>query len=126
MTATEILSIPTDLTIEKALSKVSKLSKSRNKVKIGALQVSKALLRNEAKLVVVGSDAKSDIKEIITTLAKQANVPVMNVDDIAELCGLTKTKLDGTKKSPKITCYCVVDYVKLTPEQQFLTNELSK
>lgn len=125
MSTIEIPLISSDLTITDALIKVTKVSKSRNKISIGANQVSRKLLTKKSKIVVIDSKAPENIKELIVLLAKQANTPIINVDNIQDICGLTKIKLDETKKAPKVVCFSINDYVKESPELKFLIKEIT-
>ncbi|KAF7685871.1 40S ribosomal protein S12 [Cucumispora dikerogammari] len=125
MTTTEIPFIPSELTLTEALTRVTKVSRSRNKITIGANQVSRELLKKQSKLVVIDSQAPNNIKEIIILLAKQSNTPIINVDNIQDVCGLTRVKLDMTTKAPKVICYSINDYVKETVELKFLMKEIT-
>merc|ERR1712034_131880 len=118
--------IPTSLTLPEALKVVSKQSRSRNKIRVGALQTSKSLLRKEAKVVVIDSQCPNDIKEFITSLSAQNNIPVLNVDGAQALCGLERIKLDETVKGPKVACFAIIDCIENSPEWLFLLNDISK
>merc|ERR1711872_401166 len=125
MSVTEIPLIPSSLTLPEALKVVSKQSRSRNKLRIGAVQTSKSLLRKQAKLIVLDSDCPNNIKEIITSLSEQNNVPVLNVENAQQLCGSERVKLDETVKGPKVACYSIINSSE-SPEFLYLMNEISK
>lgn len=127
MDTTEYKPFSEELTLPFALEAACKLSLSRNKLVRGARQISKAILRDQAKVLVLSKSCPKDILQILEGLAKNKNVPIIKASDdlFKNVTGFNKLKMDDTYKHPKACAVSIKDFVEEDREEvRFLVQEL--
>ena len=118
-----------------ALKTVVKKSMAVDGLVKGLNQVGKSLDRKDAQLCILAKDCDDPkYKKLITALAKQSNVPLIEVDSRDELgewlgqCKYTKEKgSDGEAKKVKGASSCVIkDYGETSEALTFIEDYITK
>lgn len=107
-------------TLQDALAQVTKIALSQNKLKRGIRQVSKSILRNKSKLVILSESIEKIQKEILIGLAKKNKVTVIFYDNLDNISNLFKMKISGVAKGPKCLAMSVEDFVRKSEGKVFL------
>ena len=97
----------------------------------GLNQVGKALDRKDCYLVILSSDCDDPkYKKLISALAKQNNIPLIEVDkrqELGEWLGQCKYGLDGkTKKVRGASSCAILDYGEKSAHLAFLENHFKE
>merc|ERR1719387_2044765 len=119
------------LTLKTALKAVIKNSMAHNGVVKGLNQVGKSLDRKDALLCVLATDCE-DAKyvKLITALAKQRDIPLIEIDsrqELGEWCGQCKYDKAGVPVKIKGASSCVIkDYGETIEAHSFIEDYIAK
>lgn len=119
--------ISAEMTLSDALRQVCKISRGSNKLRRGFRQVTKSLMRKEARVVFVGSDLTDNLLKIIIGLGKQFNIPVIKIqscEDLGRIVGFEKIRDSVVYKVSKCGTASIVDFVEESEGRYFLENAL--
>ncbi|KEG07717.1 40S ribosomal protein S12 [Trypanosoma grayi] len=113
----------------RALRIVLQKSREANGLIRGLSEVVRALDRRTAHLCVLADDCEDEeYKKLITALAKQGVIDLINVEErekLAQWAGLAKIGADGeVKKTFKCSCVAVRDFGERTRALDFLLSHL--
>ncbi|RNF20492.1 40S ribosomal protein S12 [Trypanosoma conorhini] len=116
--------------LEDALRIVLQKSREVNGLIRGLSEVTRALDRRTAHLCVLAEDCEDEeYKKLITALAKQGEIDLINVEErekLAQWAGLAKLDSAGElKKTFKCSCVAVRDFGERTRALDFLLSHLN-
>ncbi|EPR78740.1 40S ribosomal protein S12 [Spraguea lophii 42_110] len=118
-----------ELTLDQALYQVCRISNANNRMVKGIRQVSKKLLDSNLKLVLLSNEIDERSANIIISLAKKTNIPLIKVDDsitLGRYAGFEKRTISDEIKVAKCGCAGIVDYVQPSQGQVFLMNAIKQ
>lgn len=121
--------IETELTLEQALTKVCKVSRTYCKLSRGAKETTKKVIAGHAKLVMIAKDAEPKIEKLVRILAKEKDIPIISIESGAELgkiVGVENISSSGKVRSKGCCVAAVQDYCEQTPEASFVQSALIK
>ncbi|KAH9600131.1 Ribosomal protein L7Ae/L30e/S12e/Gadd45 [Trypanosoma melophagium] len=115
--------------LEDAIRIVLQKSREVNGLVRGLSEVARALYRRTAHLCILADDCEDEeYKKLITALAKQGVIDLINVEErekLAQWAGLTKVGADGeVKKTFKCSCVAVRDFGERTRALEYLLSQL--
>ncbi|ELQ74657.1 40S ribosomal protein S12 [Trachipleistophora hominis] len=116
-------------TLKDAITQTLKISSSNNKLKCGIRQVTKCLLRKNAKMIFISKEIDDKYRRIVVGLAKKCSVPVVVIesgDELADMAQLGRTTLADVKKMPKCSAVAVTDFVKCSVGRTYIEQMMSK
>ncbi|ELA46255.1 hypothetical protein VCUG_02264 [Vavraia culicis subsp. floridensis] len=116
-------------TLKDAITQVLKISSSNNKLKCGIRQVTKTLLRSDAKMVFISKEIDDKYRAVVVGLSKKSGVPVVVIesgDELADMAQLGRTTLADVKKMPKCSAVAVTDFVKHSVGRTYIEQMMSK
>ncbi|KAF7682611.1 40S ribosomal protein S12 [Astathelohania contejeani] len=119
--------IDTEMTMKDALKRVFQIARSDNKCVRGTRQSCKKIMGGQAKLVLISKEVSSQISDVVMALTKKHSVPVITIESSEELgsiVGLARIRGGEVTKVTKCSVAVVMDYVRPSPERNFVLNAL--
>ncbi|EJW05088.1 hypothetical protein EDEG_00801 [Edhazardia aedis USNM 41457] len=119
--------IDTQMTIEDALKQVCKISNGNKTIRKGFNQVTKAILRKQAQVVILANNYSDQMKGIIIGLCKKYEAPIIRVDtseQLGSIVGFEKFKSNDVLKIGKCGCAAIIDFVYPSEGRYFIENAL--
>ncbi|CAD24962.1 40S RIBOSOMAL PROTEIN S12 [Encephalitozoon cuniculi GB-M1] len=118
-----------EMTLQEALSKVCKVSRTYCKLSRGAKETTKKMLADKMSFVMVAENAEPRISKLVMALAKKKNIPVISIGSCLELgriVGVENVSSSGKVRSKGCCVAGVQDYCEQTSEAGFVQAALLK
>lgn len=115
--------IETEMTLQQALTKVCRVSRTYCKLSRGAKETSKKIMSGDVKLIMLAKDTEPRILQLITLLAKEKGIPIISIDDRLELgriVGVENVSAGGKIRSKGCSVAAIQDYCEQTVEASFV------
>ncbi|KAM0686761.1 40S ribosomal protein S12 [Conglomerata obtusa] len=119
--------IDTQMTLSDAFAQTCRIAKVNETLKKGFRQVTKTILRKQAKVVVLAKDYPDNLSAIIIGLAKQKDIPIIRIDsatDIGKIVGFVKQRDGEIVKILKCGTFAITDFVNESEGKYFIENVL--
>ncbi|KAM0673460.1 40S ribosomal protein S12 [Gurleya vavrai] len=121
--------IETQMTLPDAFAQTCRIAKVHETLKKGFRQVTKTILRSQAKVIVLAKDYPSNLSAIIVGLAKQKDIPIVRMEsctDIGKIVGFLKLRDGEVIKTLKCGVFAITDFVVESEGKYFIENVLSE
>ncbi|AFN82415.1 40S ribosomal protein S12 [Encephalitozoon romaleae SJ-2008] len=118
-----------EMTLQEALSKVCKVSRTYCKLSRGARETTKKILAGNMRFVMLAKDAEPKIAKLVTLLAKKKDIPIISVEsrlELGKIVGVENASSSGKVRSKGCCVAGIQDYCEQTTEAGFVQAALLK
>ncbi|ADM10944.1 40S ribosomal protein S12 [Encephalitozoon intestinalis ATCC 50506] len=118
-----------EMTLQDALSKVCKVSRTYCKLSRGARETTKKMLAGKMNFVMLAEDAEPRIAKLVTLLAKKKEIPIISIEtrlELGKIVGVENANSSGKVKTKGCCVAGIQDYCEQTSEAGFVQAALLK
>lgn len=119
--------ISSEMTITDALRQVCKIARANDTLRRGFREVSKSIMREKAQVVLLSKGMIANMSQIIISLGKQHNIPIIQIENSVELgkiVGFEKVRDNEVVKVAKCGVAVIDDFVVPSEGRYYVENVL--
>ena len=115
--------IETEMTLQEALTKVCKVSRTYCKLSKGAKETTKKILAGTMRFVMLTKDAEPRVEKLVTLLAKKKDIPIISIEtrqELGRIVGVENVSSTGKVRGKGYSVAGIQDYCEQTSEAIFV------